>query len=346
METTIESILADARSRASLILKRSDFESFKAGFMGAQGSMTQVMKSLGNLPKEDRPQAGKLINQAKNELQAIFDEILGRVEEHEIAQSIGAPIDPSLPTTTGHTGGLHLLTQIREQIVTIFHKIGFSVAAGTEVETEHFAFDALNTPKHHPARAEQDTYYLKNEARLANVEPLADERFMLRPHTSSVQIRTMLKNPPPIRIISPGRCFRRDTADATHSANFHQLEGLAVDEGITVSDLKATLDHLFRELLGKDAKIRFRPHFFPYTEPSFEVDFSSAHLKKLGKEWVEIMGCGMVDPTVFASVQYDPEKYTGFAFGMGLERIAMILHGIDDIRHLYTNDLRFLQQFN
>lgn len=345
METTIESILSDARSRASVVLKRSDFESFKASFMGAQGSMTQVMKSLGSIPKEDRPAAGKLINQAKQQLQAIFDEILTKVEETEIAQSIGDPVDPSLPTLQGHTGGLHLLTQIREQIVDIFHKVGFTVATGTEVETEHFAFDALNTPKHHPARAEQDTYYLQKDASVANVQPLADERFMLRPHTSSVQIRTMLKNPPPIRIISPGRCFRRDTADATHSANFHQLEGLAVEKGITVSDLKATLDHLFKELLGKDAKIRFRPHFFPYTEPSFEVDFSSSHLKKLGKEWVEIMGCGMVDPTVFESVNYDASDYTGFAFGMGLERIAMILHGVDDIRHLYTNDLRFLQQF-
>ena len=179
----------------------------------------------------------------------------------------------------------------------------------------------------------------------ANISQHDQERYLLRTHTSSVQIRTMLAEKPPLRIVSPGRCFRRDTADATHSANFHQVEGLYVDEHVTVRDLKALLDHFIKELLGADAETRFRPHFFPYTEPSFEVDFSSAHLAKVGSKWVEIMGCGMVDPEVFSSVDYDPERWSGYAFGMGIERIAMILYGIDDIRYFYQNDLRFLEQF-
>ena len=219
------------------------------------------------------------------------------------------------------------------------------MAEGTEVETEYYCFDALNTPDNHPARDLQDTFYLKDDIAFGNVSKKTDERYLLRTHTSSVQIRTMLETEPPVRIISPGRCFRRDTVDATHSANFHQVEGLYVDKHVTVRDLKATLDYFFEQLLGKGTTTRFRPHFFPYTEPSFEVDFSSSHLAKLGSDWVEIAGCGMVEPEVFAAVDYDPELYSGFAFGMGIERIAMIVYGIDDIRYFYQNDHRFLKQF-
>ena len=180
---------------------------------------------------------------------------------------------------------------------------------------------------------------------VANVSQRTKERYLLRTHTSSVQIRTMLKQKPPVRIISPGRVFRRDTIDATHSANFHQLEGLYVDRNVTVKDLKAMLDYLFQSLLGKDVKTRFRPHYFGYTEPSFEVDLSAKHLGKVGKEWIEIMGCGMVDPAVFETVGYDPKEWTGYAFGLGIERIAMMLYGVDDIRYFYQNDARFLRQF-
>jgi phenylalanyl-tRNA synthetase alpha chain len=225
-------------------------------------------------------------------------------------------------------------------------RVGFSVIEGSEVETEYYVFDALNTPPDHPARDLQDTFYLPVEARFGNVSKFEDERYLLRAHTSSVQIRTMLNQRPPLRFVSPGRCFRRDTVDATHSANFNQIEGLYVDKNVTVRDLKALLDYLYESLLGTGTKTRLRPHFFPYTEPSFEVDFSASHLAKVGSEWIEIAGCGMVDPAVFEAVGYDPEVYSGYAFGFGIERIAMILYGVDDIRYFYQNDLRFLKQFS
>jgi phenylalanyl-tRNA synthetase alpha chain len=228
----------------------------------------------------------------------------------------------------------------------ILHKVGFSVTDGPEVETEFFCFDALNTPPDHPARDPQDTFYFPAGARFGNVEKkVPGERYLLRTHTSSVQVRTMLKGPPPIRIVSPGRAYRRDTTDATHSAGFHQLECLYVDRNVTVRDLKALLDYIFASLLGPDTRTRFRPHYFGYTEPSFEVDLSARHLPKVNKEWIEIGGCGMVDPAVFASVGYDPAVWTGYAFGMGLERLAMLLYAVDDIRYFYQNDLRFLRQF-
>jgi phenylalanyl-tRNA synthetase alpha chain len=228
----------------------------------------------------------------------------------------------------------------------ILRKAGFTVADGPEVETEYYCFDALNTPPDHPARAEQDTFYFPENARFANVaKKVPGEKYLLRTHTSSVQIRTMLQGKPPIRIVSPGRVYRRDTSDATHSANFHQLECLYVDKHVTVRDLKALLDYIFASLLGKDTKTRFRPHYFGYTEPSFEVDLSAKHLPKVKKEWIEIGGCGMVDPSVFDAVGYDSTVWSGYAFGMGLERLAMLVYGIDDIRYFYQNDVRFLKQF-
>jgi len=228
----------------------------------------------------------------------------------------------------------------------ILRKVGFVVADGPEVETEYYCFDALNTPADHPARDAQDTFYLPDTVRFGNVsKKTAEEKYLLRTHTSSVQIRTMLKGQPPIRIVSPGRVYRRDTSDATHSANFHQLECLYVDKNVTVRDLKALLDYIFASLLGKDTKTRFRPHYFGYTEPSFEVDLSAKHLPKVNKEWIEIGGCGMVDPTVFDAVGYDSTVWSGYAFGMGIERLAMLLYGIDDIRYFYQNDARFLKQF-
>jgi phenylalanyl-tRNA synthetase alpha chain len=345
MEQDLNRLIEKARQEINSVKTRADFESFKARFVGPKGDLTQIMKGMGQLTKEERPAAGRMINSAKTTLQELFDEALRRIENEELAAKLGPAIDPSLPSPEGDPGGYHPLTLVREEISRIFKQVGFVVAEGTEVETEYFCFEALNMPSEHPARDSQDTFYFPDEARFGNVSKKEDEKYLLRTHTSSVQIRTMLEQEPPVRIISPGRCFRRDTMDATHSANFQQIEGLYVDKNVTVRDLKALLDYFFESLLGKGTKTRFRPNFFPYTEPSFEVDFSSSHLAKVGSDWVEIGGCGMVEEAVFESVGYDPEVYSGFAFGMGLERIAMILYGIDDIRYFYQNDLRFLKQF-
>lgn len=345
MEEELKSIVEAAKEKVKAVTSRAGFEAFKAEITGPNGALTRVMKKMGSVPKEDRPVFGKLINQAKQQVQSVYDAALAAIEEAELREKLGPAIDPSLPSPESGPGSLHPLTQVREEICRIFKQIGFTVQEGTEVETEYYCFDALNTPADHPARDMQDTFYLPDDADFGNVSKESDERYLLRTHTSSVQIRTMLKDKPPVRIISPGRVFRRDTVDATHSANFNQIEGLYVDKNVSVRDLKAVLDYFFEQLLGKGTTTRFRPHYFPYTEPSFEVDLSSKHLAKVGSDWVEIAGCGMVDPEVFKSVGYDTEEYSGFAFGMGVERIAMIIYGIDDIRYFYQNDYRFLKQF-
>jgi len=273
------------------------------------------------------------------------------------------PTDFTLPGRRRALGNLHPLTQVTEDIIRSFRKIGFVVADGPEIEDEYHCFDALNTPADHPARDTQDTFYLAGQALTPNPSPIGWERvaegrvrenaseipkpskLLLRTHTSSVQIRVMKSQPPPIRIIVPGRVYRRDNADATHNPTFQQVEGLYVDKGVTAADLKGTVEFVFKELMGDDVKIRFRPHYFSYTEPSFEIDFTSALVKKMGKDWLEIAGCGMVHPQVFENVGYDPEVWTGWAFGFGIERIAMIRYGINDIRLFYENDTRFLRQF-
>ncbi len=346
MEDTLKALLLEAEEGIPSVRTRPEFEAFKARFVGPNGSLTQAMRGMGKVPKEDKPAMGQLLNKTKQALEALFRGSLEKIEEAELAAKLGDPIDPSLPSPDPVKGSLHPLTQVRNEICRILGSVGFTIAEGPEVETEHFCFDALNTPKNHPARDLQDTFYMPNDSTFGNVSKHADERYLLRTHTSTVQIRTMLEQEPPVRIISPGRCFRRDTTDATHSASFTQVEGLYVDKGVSVKDLKAILDFLLKSLLGEDVETRFRPHFFPYTEPSFEVDARCSHLKKLGKEWVELGGCGMVDPNVFDSVGYDSEEYSGYAFGFGIERLAMILYGIDDIRYFYQNDYRFLKQFS
>ncbi len=304
----------------------------KGAYVGPNGKFTALMKQLGSLSKEERPAAGKLINQAKGELETALAE---RRSELELKAALPKePTDFTLPGRRRALGKLHPLTQVTEDIIRSFRKIGFAVADGPEIEDEYHCFDALNTPADHPARDLQDTFYLNTT-----------DKQLLRTHTSSVQIRVMKKQQPPVRIIVPGRVYRRDNADATHNPTFHQIEGLYVDKNVTVGDLKGTVEFVFRELLGKDTKIRFRPHYFSYTEPSFEIDFQNALVKKLGKEWLEIAGCGMVHPQVFETVGYDPEVWTGWAFGFGIERIAMIRYGINDIRLFYENDVRFLKQF-
>ena len=346
MQDQLSVLVAQATAELPLIAARPDFEAAKARYVGPNGVLTALMKQMGAVPKEERPAVGKLINQTKGELQVLLDDALARIEAAELAARLGPAIDPSLPSPDFGPGLLHPLTRVREELTAILRKVGFTVVEGPEVETEYYCFDALNTPTDHPARDAQDTFYFSAGARFGNVEKKnLDEKYLLRTHTSSVQIRTMLKGTPPLRVISPGRVYRRDTVDATHSANFHQMEGLYVDRGVTVRDLKALLDYLLKSLLGSDTKVRFRPHYFGYTEPSFEVDLSAKHLPKVNKEWVEIMGCGMVDPVVFDGVGYDSKVWSGYAFGLGLERIAMMMYGIDDIRYFYQNDVRFLQQF-
>ncbi|CAA6678522.1 MULTISPECIES: phenylalanine--tRNA ligase subunit alpha [unclassified Lentimonas] len=345
MQEELTAIVATVRENAPNIQTRAEFEAYKATVSGPKGSLTDVMKSMGKVPKEDKPAMGKLINEAKTAVTAAFDEVIERLEAAELAAKLGPAIDPTLPCPDLDRGTLHPISQVREEMVELFRRIGFSVAEATEVDTEHYCFDALNIPSNHPARDMQDSYYLPDDLKVNNVSKHADEKYLLRTHTSTVQIRTMLKEKPPIRIVAPGRCFRRDTPDATHSANFHQIEGLYVDKNVTLLDLKATLDHFVKTIFGPKAKTRLRPSFFPFTEPSYEMDFFSPDLGKLSNKWLEIMGCGMVDPEVFKAVGIDPEVYTGFAFGMGIERIAMILQGVDDIRYYYQNDVRFLKQF-
>ena len=322
-------------------------EQTKGAWIGANGKFTALMKQLGTLSKEEKPAAGKLINAAKIELEAALAE---RRSELELKAALPKePTDFTMPGRRRALGKLHPLTQVTEDIVRAFRKIGFAVADGPEIEDEYHCFDALNTPADHPARDTQDTFYLANappRARRSRITSHASrDSLLLRTHTSSVQIRVMKRQPPPIRIIVPGRVYRRDNADATHNPTFQQIEGLYVDKGVTVGDLKGTVEFVFKELLGKEVKIRFRPHYFSYTEPSFEIDFSNALVKKLGKDWLEIAGCGMVHPQVFENVGYDPEIWTGWAFGFGVERIAMIRYGINDIRLFYENDARFLKQF-
>ena len=326
-------------------------EQARVNNLGSNGKFTALMKQLGTLSKEEKPAAGKAINSAKVELETALAQRRGELElKAALPQE---PTDFTLPGRRRVVGKLHPLTQVTEDIVRSFRKIGFVVADGPEVEDEYHCFDALNTPADHPARDTQDTFYLQN-AEAGSPKPQAGVRpspldpqpsTLLRTHTSSVQIRVMEKQPPPVRIIVPGRVYRRDNADATHNPTFHQVEGLYVDRNVTVGDLKGTVEFVFKELMGAETRIRFRPHYFSYTEPSFEIDFSSALTRKMGKEWLEIAGCGMVHPQVFENVGYDPEIWTGWAFGFGIERIAMIRYGINDIRLFYENDVRFLKQF-
>lgn len=346
MQEKLNALAAKAQTDLASLATRPEFEAAKARLVGPHGELTALMKQMGGVPKEERPAVGKLINETKQRVQTLLDAALARIEAREMQAQLGPAVDPTLPAPDPGPGTHHPLTLVREEMCRILRKVGFTVADGPEVESEYYCFDALNTPVDHPARDAQDTFYFPETARFGNVSKKVEgERYLLRTHTSSVQIRTMLQGAPPIRIVSPGRVYRRDTTDATHSANFNQLECLYVDRNVTVRDLKALLDYIFVSLLGKDTVTRFRPHYFSYTEPSFEVDLSARHLPKVRKEWIEIGGCGMVDPAVFAEVGYDPEIWTGYAFGMGLERLAMLLYGIDDIRYFYQNDLRFLKQF-
>ena len=305
----LEHIDPTAQEALSALENASDLQTLdqaRVRYLGVNGQFTALLKQMGSLPKEDRPKAGVQINQAKKKLEALLARRKGELEMAAAMPSQAT--DFSLPGRRPVLGKCHPLTQVTEDIVKSFRKIGFVVADGPEIEDEYHCFDALNTPADHPARDSQDTFYIQSP-----------ERPLLRTHTSSVQIRVMENQPPPIRVIVPGRVYRRDTADATHNPTFHQIEGLYVDRGVTLGDLKGTVEFVFQELLGKDVKLRFRPHYFSYTEPSLEIDFSSSLTRKMGKEWLEIAGCGMVHPKVFDAVGYDPDQWSGWAFGFGIE---------------------------
>jgi phenylalanyl-tRNA synthetase alpha chain len=358
MSTFLEQIQPLKTSALAELQAASDLaalELARVNYLGANGKFTALMKQLGTLPREEKPAAGKLVNQSKAELEAALAD---RRTALELKATLPKePADFTLPGRRRRLGKMHPLTQVTEDIVRSFRKLGFVVADGPEIEDEYHCFDALNTPADHPARDTQDTFYISQAANgsptpsgaasnvLSAAPPPELPRLLLRTHTSSVQIRVMKKQAPPVRIIVPGRVYRRDNADATHNPTFQQIEGLYVDRQVTVGDLKGTVEFVFREVLGADVKLRFRPHYFSYTEPSFEIDFSSPLVRKMGKDWLEIAGCGMVHPQVFENVGYDPELWTGWAFGFGIERIAMIRYGINDIRLFYENDVRFLRQF-
>ena len=325
-----------AIGEATAAVDAAEIERVRIDYLGRKGLLPKVMQELKNVSKEEKPMFGKTVNELKNELTELIKQ-----KQTEFAgdnASDGSGFDLTQPGQWQELGTRHPITQITDRITQIFQTLGFTVADGPDIETVWNNFDALNTPPDHPSRDEQDTFYLENGD-------------LMRCHTSPVQVRYMMEHKPPIRIISPGRCYRRDTPDATHSANFHQVEGLYVDENVSLADLKGTLSYFARELMGPDVNIRFRPHFFPFTEPSVEVDFTCHVCHGKGcrvcknSGWIEILGAGMVDPNVFNAVGYGSERVTGFAFGMGIERITMILYGIHDIRNLYENDVRFLSQF-
>jgi phenylalanyl-tRNA synthetase alpha chain len=315
-----------------------ELSEIRVGVLGRKGSLTLLLKRLGTLPEEDRREIGKRANQVKGDLEKRIEDTLLRIQERESKEALEKEkIDVTLPGRRVPVGKRHPLTQILDEIIDIFSRLGFEVAEGPEVELDYYNFEALNIPKGHPAREMQATFFISDDV-------------VLRTHTSPMEVRTMEKHPPPVRIISPGPAYRRDS-DPTHSPMFHQVEGLLVDKGITFADLKGVLTVFVHQMFGKGTRLRFRPSFFPFTEPSAEIDIECFICGGKGcgvcsnTGWLEILGSGMTDPAVFGFVDYDPEEVTGFAFGMGVERIAMLKYGIHDIRLFFTNDLRFLKQF-
>jgi phenylalanyl-tRNA synthetase alpha chain len=335
MEETLNQLRTQALAELDAAGSEQAVEGVRVKYLGRAGSISLLSEGMKTVSKEDKPRIGKLLNEVRTQVTAAIDARKAGLQEARDAEAFDG-IDTSLPGVPLWRGSLHPMTLLLDRAVQIFRRMGFALADGPDIETEWHCFDALNTPPDHPARNEQDTFYLP------------DGR-LLRTQTSTIQVRTMEAQPPPVRIIGPGAAYRRDEIDATHLAQFTQMEGLCVDEGVTLADLKGTVEFFFRELLGGAAQVRFRPHFFPFTEPSFEIDIKAP---ALGDGWLELAGCGMVDPAVFEAISsrrgdqaYDPEKISGWAFGFGLERLAMIISAVPDIRYFIENDLRFLEQF-
>ncbi|KKI99689.1 phenylalanine--tRNA ligase subunit alpha [Prochlorothrix hollandica] len=326
LETQLSTLQGEAQGAIAAAATLEELEKLRVGYLGKKGEVSKILGGMGKLDPSDRPRIGSAANDVKTAIQDALEQKRTALQAAQLqAQLEAETLDVTMPGAYRPQGRMHPLNSTIDRILDILVGLGYTVAQGTEMETDYYNFEALNTPPDHPARDMQDTFYLPDGN-------------LLRTHTSAIQIRYMENNEPPIRIIAPGRVYRRDTVDATHSAVFHQIELLAVDEGLTFTDLKGTVKEFLQEIFG-DIPIRFRASYFPFTEPSAEVD-----VQWKGK-WLEVMGCGMVDPNVLKAVGLDSETYTGFAAGLGVERFAMVLHQIDDIRRLYTSDLRFLRQF-
>lgn len=323
----LEDVIAKAQAEIESVTEAAALEELRVQYLGKKGFFTEQMKSLSALPNDEKPAAGARINQAKMAVQDAMNAKRDALQAADLNKKLAAEtIDVSLPGRRLEQGGLHPVTRTIERIERLFGELGFSVATGPEIEDDFHNFDALNIPAHHPARSDHDTFFF-------------DPTLMLRTHTSGVQIRTMEQQQPPIRIIAPGRVYRNDY-DMTHTPMFHQVEGLLVDEKVSFTELKGILHDFLRHFFEEDLQIRFRPSYFPFTEPSAEVDV----MGKNGR-WLEVLGCGMVHPSVLRSVGIDPERYAGFAFGMGVERLTMLRYGVNDLRAFFENDLRFLKQF-
>ena len=338
MKAELEELQRKAEAELDSAVSKEELLSIRTKYLGRKGLLTSILRGLGSVSAEERPLIGKLSNEIKEDLSSKIDSAIERIESGQRNRTLlSEKIDVTLPGRKIKLGRIHPINQIAEEICDILKGLGFSVVEGPEIEQDYYNFEALNIPKDHPARDMQDTFYVS-------------DNIVLRTHTSPVQIRVMEKQKPPVRIICPGKVYRCDS-DISHTPMFHQIEGLLVDKGISFSDLKGVLTSFARQVFGKDTALRFRPSFFPFTEPSAEVDIQCVMCGGTGcrvcgqSGWLEILGSGMVHPEVFRTVGYDPEEVTGFAFGMGLERIAMLKYGVSDIRLFFENDLRFLQQF-
>jgi len=339
MQTKLSAILEEAKKQIKEASSTQEAEELRIKFLGKKGQLTEILKSMGSLSPEERKELGQAANTAKNEIEAILNKKFEEVKAlAQNAKLKAETLDVTEPGKKYELGVKHPITQTIEEVTGVFKDMGYSIVEGPEIEDVWHNFDALNSPQNHPSREMSDTFYF-------------DPEHLLRTHTSPVEIRRMKRGNLPIKMVAPGRCFRFDTPDATHSPMFHQIEGLVVGEKITMADLKGTLDKFAKSLFGTDAKIKLRPSHFPFTEPSAEMDVScfkcggkGCNVCK-GSGWIEILGCGMTHPNVLKAGGIDPEKYTGFAFGMGVERVAMLKYGVDDIRLFYENDMRFIKQF-
>lgn len=336
--TELEQLSEQAKSAIAQARELDALEHLRVEYLGKKGSITALLKNLGQLSAEDRPAAGARINEVKQALQVLINTHKQHLEDRAMGAQLAAQaLDVTLPGRGVDVGGLHPVTRTLERIEAFFTRVGYQVATGPEIEDDYHNFEALNIPAHHPARAMHDTFYIDNST-------------VLRTHTSPVQVRTMKKQAPPIRIICPGRVYRCDS-DLTHTPMFHQVEGLVVDRAISFADLKGVVDQFLKAFFEADLPVRFRPSYFPFTEPSAEVDIQCSNCAGAGCRvcsrtgWLEVMGCGMVHPAVFSHCNIDTEEYTGFAFGMGVERLAMLRYGVHDLRLFFDNDLRFLKQF-
>ena len=338
MEQELINLQAQAKQQLTTVENSGQLEDFRIQFLGRKGQCGTIMKSLGKVPQEDKPRLGQMANSIKKEIEALYqDKLQALLSSSSTVGATDGSLDLTLPGRRPQTGKLHPVTQIMNEVCAIFESLGFSVAEGPDVEHDHYNFEALNIPAHHPARDMHDTFYVSDS-------------ILLRTHTSPMQARIMETQQPPLRVIAPGKVYRCDS-DITHTPMFHQVEGFLVDRGVSFADLKGVLTVFTQKMFDKDLELRFRPSFFPFTEPSAEVDIACVICggngcrvcKRTG--WLEILGAGMIDPEVFKMVGYNPELYSGFAFGLGIERIAMLKYGIDDIRLYYENDLRFLSQF-